>query len=148
MDRPRLIAGDLTVDDRGQIRFVNDFALAGVKRFYVIENYSPDTIRAFHGHRQEMKYLTVVQGSALIAAVPFDDPKTPRKDVSMARFVLAAVKPTVVCIPPGYANGFKALEPRTILLVFSTATLEESKTDDYRFPADYWGEEVWTVQNR
>ncbi len=148
MDRPHLIAGDLAADDRGLVRFVNDFSFRGVKRFYCIENFSSDTIRAFHGHRREAKYLTVVHGSAIVAAVPFDDPRTPRKDVPVDRFLLSDAKPAIVFIPPGYANGFKALEPQTILLVFSTATVEESKTDDYRFPADHWGTDIWTVQNR
>lgn len=147
MDRPHLIFGDLAVDDRGAVRFVNDFSFRDVKRFYCVENFSSDTIRAFHGHRREAKYLTVVRGSAIVAAVPFDDTQTPRKDAPIERFVVSAAKPAIVFIPPGYANGFKVLEDGTVLLVFSTATLEESKGDDHRFPWDYWGVAVWEVSH-
>ena len=28
------------------------------------------------------------------------------------------------------------------------ATLEEAANDDYRFPADYWGADVWNVESR
>jgi dTDP-4-dehydrorhamnose 3,5-epimerase len=62
--------------------------------------------------------------------------------------VLSDQKPGLVFIPPGYANGFRSLVPDTHILFFSTASLEESKGDDYRFPADYWGSQIWQVENR
>ncbi|MDP3685636.1 MAG: dTDP-4-dehydrorhamnose 3,5-epimerase family protein [bacterium] len=148
MNGPQIISGDLAVDDRGLVRFINAFRFQDVKRFYCVENFSLDTVRAFHGHQHEAKHITVVRGSAIIAAVPFDDPRMPRKDVPVERFIVSAAKPAIVSIPPRYANGFKALEQQTVLLVFSTATVEESKTDDYRFPADYWGTQVWEVPSR
>jgi dTDP-4-dehydrorhamnose 3,5-epimerase len=64
------------------------------------------------------------------------------------RLLLSAAKPQVVYIPPGYANGIKAMEIETQVMFFSTSTLEESKGDDYRFPYDYWGKEIWEVENR
>ena len=32
--------GDVAVDDRGEVGFVNDFDFAGVKRFYAVRNHS------------------------------------------------------------------------------------------------------------
>jgi dTDP-4-dehydrorhamnose 3,5-epimerase len=32
------------------------------------------------------------------------------------------------------------------LIFFSTSTLEESKDDDFRYPARYW--DIWTVAER
>lgn len=133
-------------DDRGHVTFVNDFDMSEVKRFYAVESLSPATIRAFHGHLKEAKYAFVVAGSALIAAVAIDDPKQPRKDARVHRFVLSAAKPSVLCIPPRYANGFRALEAGTKVMFFSTATLGESEKDDYRFPHDYWGKEIWELE--
>jgi dTDP-4-dehydrorhamnose 3,5-epimerase len=49
-------------------------------------------------------------------------------------------------IPPGYANGAMTLTEDTRIMYFSTATLEESKTDDYRFSYDYWS--IWGVERR
>ncbi len=145
---PFIIQGAVAVDDRGTVRFVNDFDLSQVKRCYLVDNFSVDMIRAFHGHQREAKYVYVVSGSAIVAAVEMDDVHTPSKTNTVQRFVLSAQKPTVLCIPPGYANGFKPLESGTKIMFFSSAGLKESEGDDYRFPADYWGSEVWAVENR
>jgi len=145
--KPHLIEGGLVVDERGQLTFVNDFDFKGVKRFYMVENFSTDTIRAFHGHRKESKYAFVTAGSALLVAVEIDDFAKPSKDSKVHRFILSAKKPSILYIPPGYANGFKVLEKDTKIIFFSTLSLEESKKDDYRFPYDYWGKEIWEIKN-
>lgn len=147
-EKPYLIEGGFAIDERGQVSFVNDFDFKNVKRFYIVENFSTDTIRAFHGHLKEAKYVFVVSGSALIAAVKIDSPENPSKDQEVFRFILSARKPTILYIPPGYANGFRALENNTKVIFFSTSTLEESKKDEYRYPVDYWGKEIWEVKNR
>jgi dTDP-4-dehydrorhamnose 3,5-epimerase-like enzyme len=146
-DAPGIIPGGLAVDERGQIAFVNGFSLENIRRFYMVENFSTDTVRAFHGHLKEGKYVFVASGTALVAAVPLDSPLEPSRDVKPCRFVLSGRQPRVLHIPAGYANGFRALEPGTRILFYSTATLEESMQDDYRFPHDYWGEEIWKVNH-
>ena len=144
----RLIPGGVAVDDRGCLNFANDFNFYGVKRFYQVQNFSTSTIRAFHGHLREAKYVYVAKGSAIVAAVELDDIKSPSKNKKVNRFILSDKKPQVLFIPPKYANGFRPLEEDTRILFFSTSSLEESKGDDYRFPVDYWGKEVWEVENR
>ncbi len=144
----RLIQGGVAVDDRGCLTFANDFNFYGVKRFYQVQNFSTSTIRAFHGHLKEAKYVYVAKGSAIVAAVELDDIKSPSKNKKMNRFILSDKKPQVLFIPPKYANGFRPLEEDTRVLFFSTSSLEESKGDDYRFPVDYWGKEVWEIENR
>ena len=144
----RVFEGALAVDDRGTLSFVNNFEFMGVKRFYKIENFSRDVIRAFHGHLKEGKYVYVASGSIILVAAPMTDSVNPSKDVKLSRFVLSARKPTVVFIPPGYVNGFRILEDDSQVLFFSTSTLDESRGDDYRFPADYWGQQLWVVENR
>ena len=141
-------AGNLAVDDRGTLRFVNDFDFKGVKRFYQVENFSTKTVRAFHGHMKEGKYVYAVSGSVIMCAVKLTSPTKPSKKAKVERLVLSSSKPQVVFIPPGYANGFKALEKNTQVMFFSTATLLESQGDDYRFSFDYWGKEIWEVENR
>jgi len=144
----RLIPGGVAVDDRGCLNFANDFNFYGVKRFYQVQNFSTSTIRAFHGHLREAKYVYVAKGSAIVAAVELDDIKSPSKNKKVNRFILSDKKPQVLFIPPKYANGFRPLEEDTRILFFSTSSLEESKGDDYRFPVDYWGKDVWEVENR
>jgi dTDP-4-dehydrorhamnose 3,5-epimerase len=148
MAEPKLLEGGIGVDDRGAVSFVNTFDFADVKRFYKVENFSCDVIRAFHGHLKEAKYVFVGKGSAIVAAVQMTDSASPARNVKVHRYILSDRKPIVLYIPAGYANGFRPLEAGTQLLFFSTSTLEESTGDDYRFPADYWGESIWQVENR
>jgi dTDP-4-dehydrorhamnose 3,5-epimerase-like enzyme len=140
---PYLIEGELQVDDRGEVAFVNGFRFQGVKRFYLVSNHRVGFVRAWHAHRREMKYVTVLQGAALVAAVAVDNWESPSKNAKLHRYVLTARKPAVVCIPPGYANGFMSLTADAKLMFLSTSTLEESLADDVRYDAHYW--DAWTV---
>ena len=141
--RIRIIRGNLAVDRRGKLTFVNSFSFKGVKRFYQVKNASIRTIRAFHGHMKEAKYVYVSSGSIMLAAVFLDNPASPSKNSPVHRMTLSDKKPMVVYIPPGFANGFRALEKRTAVLFFSTTSLKESLADDYRYAFDYWGKNVW-----
>ena len=143
---PRLIEGGLAVDDRGAVGFVNDFDFAGVKRFYTVTNHKPGFVRAWHAHRHEAKYVTVLRGSAIVGVVKIDDWENPSKDSKVYRYVLSSHKPSVVYIPAGYANGFMSLTEDTLLIFFSTATIEESRGDDVRYDARYW--DIWNVVER
>jgi len=138
--------GDLFTDDRGEVAFVNDFVFDRVKRCYLVSNYKRGFVRAWHAHRREDKYVTVVQGSALVCAVRIDDWVHPSKDLEVFRFTLSAHSPTVLYVPSGYANGFMSLTSDCKILFFSTATTEESKNDDMRYDARYW--DAWHVTER
>ncbi|SRR5258708_37328573 len=148
MQEVKIIEGGLAFDDRGTLAFVNGFDFAGVKRFYKVTNHSTEVIRAWHGHLKEGKYVYVARGAIILGAVRLEDVKSPSKQTPVQRFVLSDQKPVVVFIPPGHANGFRCLVPDTHIMFFSTSTLDESKGDDYRFAADYWGAHIWNVENR
>ena len=143
---PRLIEGALAVDDRGTVSFVNDFDFAGVKRCYLVTNHRPGFVRAWHGHRREAKYVTVVTGAAIVAAVKIDNWESPARDLTIHRHVLSAQKPSVLYLPAGYANGFMSLTADATLMFFSTSTVEESRGDDIRFDARYW--DAWEIVER
>ena len=144
--KPRLIEGGSAVDERGEVRFVNDFDFAGVRRFYVVRNHRAGFVRAWHAHRHEAKYVTVLQGAALIGAVKVDDWENPPRDAEVQRHVLSAQKPSVFYIPAGYANGFMSLTENCLVAFFSTSTVEESRDDDVRYDAHYW--DIWHVVER
>ncbi len=143
---PRLYEGGLVIDDRGTVGFVNDFDFQGVKRFYTVANHAARFVRAWHAHRREAKYVSVLRGAAIVGAVKIDDWERPSREAHVHRFVLSALKPAVVFIPAGFANGFMSLAPDTLLIFFSTATIEESRQDDVRFDARYW--DIWNVAER
>jgi dTDP-4-dehydrorhamnose 3,5-epimerase len=146
--RIKAIKGGLVVDDRGTVSFVNDFNFKKVKRFYAVSNHSKDTVRAFHAHRKESKYAYVSSGSAILCVVRITDFDKPSKRVKVKRFILSEKKPEILYIPPGHANGFKPLINNSKIIFFSTSTLEQSKGDDFRYPYDYWGKEIWKVKYR
>ena len=147
-NEPHLIIGDIAFDDRGCVSFVNDFSFKNIKRFYMVENYQQNFVRAWHAHKNERKYVLVTKGAAIVAAVEIDNWKKPSKDKKIHKFILSESKPTIVFIPSGYANGFKSLTKDMKIIFFSTSTLEESKDDDFRYNVDYFGSEVWKIIER
>lgn len=146
LQKPLLMRGSNAVDDRGSLSFVNDFAFQNIKRFYVVSNHRAGFVRAWHAHRREAKHVTVVEGAAVVCAVAIDDWDTPSRDAEVVRHVLSAIQPAILFIPPGYANGFMSLTPNSKLLFFSTATLDESRSDDVRYDSRYWN--PWEVVER
>lgn len=152
MEGPRLIRGGLDVDERGEVGFVNEAELFGVRRFYTIRNHRVGVPRAWHGHREEAKWITVVAGAALVCAVSLRNlelESEKESEVPMephARIILSAKVPAVLYVPPGYANGCMALEPGTVILHLSDKSLEESCEDDVRFSSDLFAD-LWKVKS-
>lgn len=145
------ISGNSAIDDRGSLKFINDFNFDGVKRFYQVQNHSKNFIRAWHGHIKEAKYVYVVKGAILLGAVPmptnsFSDELGQNSNVEPKKFILSSDKPSILYIPPNHANGFMTLTDDAIVQFFSTSTLEESKGDDIRFPYDKWN--IWNIEYR
>ena len=134
-----LINGGISVDDRGSVRFVNDFNFEGVKRFYQVENHDNNFIRAWHGHEREGKYVYVTSGSILVGVVNIETEE-------ISKYILSSMSPKVLYIPPGNYNGFQTLEHNTTVLFFSTSTLEESLGDDIRQEYDKWN--IWEKNYR
>ncbi len=145
-ETPRLIVGSLSVDDRGQVAFVNEFDFERVRRFYTVTNHRAGFVRAWHGHRRETKYVTAVRGAVLVCCVAPDDWQNPSPALPVHRFVLSEKTPAVLRVPAGYANGFMSLTTGATAMFFSTATLQESRADDIRFDARFW--DPWHVAER
>lgn len=133
-----LIHGSQHADERGLIRFVNNFDLSPVKRFYTIEHKNTNVVRAWQGHKVEEKYFHIIQGSFLLAAVKIDNWSDPSKSLVPQKFILSAEESQVLHFPAGFANGFRALEPNSLLIIFSTLTIDEAPKDDFRFDKDLW----------
>ena len=145
-DAPELMEGGVATDDRGRVLFANDFDLAECRRLYLVENVAVGTVRAWHAHRHERKWVLAVSGAALAACVRIDDWETPSKSQEIHRFVLDANRPSVLSVPPGFANGAMSLLPQTRLLYLSDAAIGASLGDDVRYPARYW--DPWEVPER
>jgi len=142
-NKPQIITGGKQSDDRGELIYFNDFDMSGVKRFYQIANASTSSatsypIRAWQGHKFEEKYFYVNQGTFFIAVVKIDDWSYPSKNLKAEKYILTAKEPKILNIPAGYANGIKPLEANSLLIIYSTVTLEESLKDDYRYDKNLW----------
>jgi len=133
-----IIQGGIHQDDRGKIVFANDFDLVDVRRLYHISHHNTETIRAWQGHKVEAKWFHCTVGSFLVKLIKIDNWENPSLELEIETHTLSADDSQVLYIPPGYTNGFKAIEPNSSLLVFSDATLEESKNDDFRFDKNYF----------
>ena len=139
-----LLIGGCAADDRGTVKFINDFDFKGVKRFYQVENHRRGFIRAWHAHKKEGKYVYVVTGAALIGVVLNFDNQDEITEVQ--KFTLCEELPRVLWIPPGCANGAMTLRDNTKIIYFSTATMEETQGDDIRFEHDKW--DIWKEDYR
>lgn len=146
MSATELIVGGSATDDRGTLMFINAFDTMKARRFYVVSNHAQGFVRAWHGHRKEGKYVTVLRGAALVAAVRVEDMANPDPAALVERYVLSERSPSMLYIPPGFANGAMTLTADAIIQYFSTATLDESKGDDFRIDARFW--DPWTIQER
>lgn len=135
-----LYKGDVAIDDRGSVSFVNDFDPSVTKRFYVVSNHQKGFVRAWHGHQKEGKYVFVVSGAIKIGVISMKDDRFGKT------YVLSAIKPQVLYIPPGNYNGFKTLTDDAQVMFFSTLTMEKSSGDDYRKPANEW--DILEVEER
>jgi dTDP-4-dehydrorhamnose 3,5-epimerase-like enzyme len=134
----KLIKGNSFSDHRGTISFVNDFDLDRIKRFYTISHKNTTVVRAWQGHKIENKHFFVTKGKFLICWVEIDNWENPDKHLKVNEQILCEDAPQILSIPAGNANGFKALEPDSTLLVFSDLGLADSSADLYRFDSDYW----------
>ena len=135
---PTIIKGGTFTDERGSMRFVNAFTFPDVKRFYFIKHPDTSVVRAWQGHQFEKKYFYPITGSFIIAWVKIDNFENPSENLIPEYHLLSANNSELLSVPKGYANGLKALEPNSELMIFSDMGVEESVNEKIRYPADKW----------
>jgi dTDP-4-dehydrorhamnose 3,5-epimerase-like enzyme len=65
-------------DERGTVSFTNDLNLQKAIRTYKVENSQLKTVRAWHGHKVEEKWVNVEQGEFLVCVVKVERYKLSR----------------------------------------------------------------------
>jgi dTDP-4-dehydrorhamnose 3,5-epimerase-like enzyme len=138
MNSVETVKGGTFIDKRGIINYVNDFSFSNVARFYVIMHKNIDVIRAWQGHKTEKKIFFVVSGTFVISWVKIDNWENPSTNLKAEHKILSESESTILSIPAGYANGLKALEKDSKLLVFSEFELEQSSCEKIRYQSDLW----------
>lgn len=138
MSEIKIIEGGIFTDSRGWISHVNDLDMSEVARFYAIHHSNTSVVRAWHAHQKEKKWFYVLKGAFTGAFVKIDNWEQPSLDLKPEVFHLSAETIRVACVPEGYANGFKAEKPDSILLVFSNKILSEAVNDSWRYDSHLW----------
>ena len=133
--KPKLIPGGLFSDNRGTLRYNNDFDASLIKRIYVIENKSVQFERAWQGHKIEQRWFSAINGSFLIKIIEPNHWENPSGIKTSFDFVLKKNTLDFLHIPAGYLTSIKALEEGSQLLVLADYALGEIK-DEYKFPLE------------
>ena len=142
---PKKISGNRIFDNRGSVRFNNNLEFKNIKRFYTVHNYNKNFIRAWHGHLREEKFIGCIKGTFQVSAVRIDN-KKPNKKNKVFTFTLNQSDNDFIYVPKGFANGSMSLENNSELLIFSTASIQDSLKDDIRFDYKYWN--PWIISQR
>lgn len=132
------IQGGIAKDHRGQIRFVNEFDMSLVKRFYIIKNSDLELVRGWRAHRIEQRWFYILNGSFKLDLVKIDNWDKPSQDLEVTRIILAAKDHRVLHIPAGYGTAFKALKKESEILVFADHYLDHAVKDNYTYGMNYF----------
>jgi len=135
--QPTIILGGRHSDERGTLRFNNDFNVIPVKRLYVIHNSEVRPIRGWQGHKVEQRWFMAVEGDYEISVIKVDNWEQPSPHLPAQKFRLSQEKADVLHVPAGYITAIHALTSANALLVMSDYRLGEVQ-DEYRFPLDYF----------
>ena len=114
------------------------FKFDSIIRFYFIKHPSTHFIRAWQGHKFEKKYFYPISGSFVIVWVKIDDFEKPSLDLLPEFHIINSTISELVYIPKGYANGIKALEPNSELMIFSDMEVKESVLEKVRYDPQLW----------
>ena len=134
---PKIIKGNCHKDARGSLFYNNDFDASVIKRFYVIENESIDTVRSWRGHKIEQRWFSAITGVFLIELIAVDNWSAPSKKSEKKSFTLRSSSLDILHIPAGYVCKIKSLEEAGKLMIMANFGLYEID-DDYEFASDYF----------
>lgn len=132
------IKGGIARDSRGQIRFVNDFDMTLVKRFYIIKNLDTTLVRGWRGHRVEQRWFYILNGSFSIDLIKIDNWENATPTLPIQQIKLDVNDMSILNVPAGYATAFKALDSDSELLVFADSPVVNAVLDDYTWPLEYF----------
>jgi dTDP-4-dehydrorhamnose 3,5-epimerase-like enzyme len=136
----KMIKGTTFSDHRGSLSFINNFDMKSIRRFYTIRHYNTNIIRAWQGHKFEVKYFHPIQGSFKIGIIIPDNWSNPSKNLKIETIIISSKEVQILHVKGGCISGFKALEQDSAMMVYSDKTLEQSENDDFRWELQYFEE--------
>lgn len=130
--KPNLLLGRGHQDERGCVKFNNDFNMSFIKRMYTIENNSSNSIRGWQGHKIEQRWFIASIGSFQIdvkSILAFENEDASQEILS---FKLLSTSLDVLHIPAGFVTCIHSLEKNAQLLAFSDYELGAVR-DEWRY---------------
>jgi dTDP-4-dehydrorhamnose 3,5-epimerase-like enzyme len=137
MQQPTIIPGACHQDQRGALRYNNDFNSAMVKRIYLLQNSAEQPVRGWQGHRVEQRWFLATRGAFEIYTIAVDNWEQPSVDLPYCKYIIDQQKLDVLHIPSGYITAIRSLDPESALIAMSDHLLGAVK-DEYRFPLYYF----------
>lgn len=132
------ITGGIARDHRGEIRFVNDFDMTEVERFYIIKNSDIGVIRGWRAHRMEQRWFYVLSGAFAVDLVEINNWNNASPELPVEKRILKMNERQLLHVPAGYGTAFQALEVDSELLVYADYSIENASNDDYTWSLDYF----------
>lgn len=124
----KIIHGNIFSDNRGILKFVNEFDMTRIVRMYTIEPKLA-VVRAWQGHKVETKWFYAAKGRFLVKTMHMVT-----KEIN--QYLLNSNESKILEINGGYFNGFQSLDEGSILIVYSDFDLQQSMKDDFRLNLD------------
>ncbi|MDC1064546.1 WxcM-like domain-containing protein [Flavobacteriaceae bacterium] len=137
---PHLISGKNYIDERGELKFYNDFDMSSIKRMYFTTNLNTKVIRAWQGHTIQSRWFCSVKGSFLVKLIKIDNWENPSEELPVLKYKLSSKRKEILFIPSGYVNGFKALQSDSKLMIMSNYDFSETENDEFRYDKNKWTE--------
>ncbi|MBI5553767.1 MAG: dTDP-4-dehydrorhamnose 3,5-epimerase family protein [Candidatus Diapherotrites archaeon] len=150
------------LDDRGYVyeivRHTDEIFRAGEFRQLTFSHLFPGAIKAFHFHRKQTDWVACVQGNVRLVLADFrefwNDGKgiegresLLRQKVVPKQFFLGEKNPVFLRIPKGIWHGYCALGHQPASIMYVTDQVYDP-SDEYRVPWDFFGKELWEIQNK
>jgi dTDP-4-dehydrorhamnose 3,5-epimerase len=120
------------------LNYCNSLILNKYNRCYIINHPCTNKVRAWQAHPEEGKCFIPIKGKFLISWVEIDDFNHPSKTLKAESLILDSSNKKIVEIPKGFANGLKALEPNSEVIIFSEFSLKDSEKDNIRYDSNLW----------
>ena len=131
--KPALIEGNTFTDDRGTLQYCNSLDLGQFRRYYTICHHDSKLIRGWQGHKLESKVFCVLKGSFEVHTCSLTNFTANYEVNNILTFELSFKKHELLLVPEGFATALRSIQQNSLLLVFSSLSLEDGIKDDYRF---------------
>lgn len=142
------------IDDGGSFVEIGRLEKGSLKAFPKFEikqmnfsNVLPGAVKATHIHKNQEDVWFVLPSSRILVGLQDLREGSKTEGVKM-RFVLGAGKAQLLLIPRGVAHGLANLSDAPANMVYFVNqhfSADEKKCDEYRLPADFFGEGFWEM---